>query len=165
MLNLGMTRAQRIPSLRVVRLQLVHGHGLVAGEMQEHVLEEAGVAIGEDEAVAVEEAGAVWRVSHHVLPESDSNGRHADGAAGCLSEGMDKQFRRGYIPRMSAIELLTQICHQKADGLQNQRSLGIDVVMRCRIVIPVYELLDRTVSEVRTLCSLYRVRHFERRKE
>src|SRR6478735_9888509 len=49
--------------------------------MKERVLEEACVAVGEDEAIAVEVVRVVGRVLHHILPESEANGCHTHGTS------------------------------------------------------------------------------------
>lgn len=87
-LNLRVARGEGVGAGRVVRLELVKGHVRVADEVEECVLEEARVAVGEDEAVAVEVGRVGGGVVHDVFPEGDADGSHAHCAAGHISECM-----------------------------------------------------------------------------
>lgn len=67
-------------SLPKVDMELLEGRVPVTGEMEKCLLEEAAVAVGEDEAITVEVrtylVGIVGEVLHDVSPKSDADGSH-----------------------------------------------------------------------------------------
>lgn len=81
-LNLRVARAEGVGARRVVALELVQRHVAVARQVEERVLEEARVAVGEDEAVAVEVVWVAGRVRHDVLPQRNAYSCHAHCAPG-----------------------------------------------------------------------------------
>lgn len=99
-----------MPQLGMIRLQLLQPHRPVPRQMQKGILEEARVPVGQHEAVAVEEVRRVRRIAHHVLPQRDADGRHADRAA-----------------RVAAIELLAQVGDEQAEGGEDERVVGAGV--------------------------------------
>ncbi|KAH3669258.1 hypothetical protein OGAPHI_001379 [Ogataea philodendri] len=102
-LDLGVAGTERVDPRGVVRLELLHSHVLVPGQVQEHVLEQTRVAVGQNNPVAVEEVGVVRRISHGVLPQSNTHGSHAHSAAG-----------------MAAAVLLDKVSNEASEGAQNK---------------------------------------------
>src|SRR5699024_643058 len=84
-LDLRVTRAQSVHAVRVVRLELLESHSLVPGEMEERVLKETSVSVGENKSITVEVIRGVWCIAHHVSPEGDADGRHADSTPASIS--------------------------------------------------------------------------------
>jgi len=65
-----------------------YGHGLVAGEVHDGVLEHGAVASGEDEPVAVSPLGVGGVVLHGLVVEHVSHGSATHGAAGVAGVGL-----------------------------------------------------------------------------
>ncbi|TKW51862.1 hypothetical protein CTA1_1112 [Colletotrichum tanaceti] len=105
-LDLRVAGAEGVGAARVVRLELVHGHVAVARQVQEGVLEQARVAVGQHEAVPVEEGRVPGRVPHRVLPEGRADGRHAHGPA-----------------RVAALVLLAQVGDEAAERAEGEVGL------------------------------------------
>ena len=68
-------------------LELRHGQ-VVAGEMQRAVEQRRGVAVGEDEAVAVDPLGVGGIVLHELVVEQVGDGCAAEGRAGVAGVGL-----------------------------------------------------------------------------
>ena len=67
-------------------LEVVEGQ-VVAGQMEHGVLQGAGVAVGQDEAVAVVPLGVGGGVVHHLRPEQVGHRGAAHGSSGMAGVG------------------------------------------------------------------------------
>ncbi|KAH3669314.1 hypothetical protein OGAPHI_001435 [Ogataea philodendri] len=81
-LDLRVTRTQRVEVVGVVRLQLVHGHRLETVKMLEDVLEQTNMTVGQDKSVSVEIVWVVGSIFHGVLPQSYTNSHGPHGGTG-----------------------------------------------------------------------------------